>query len=905
VSATRCAPRLTPQGRLALIRSDDAPELPEARAAELESAFARGSGHGLLALGARRVKEELPPAFAWWREFAARLVAALCGRSPDPARGRGFEPPEAPEEADLLELVRTAPLMDGAEYLDVATLRGLWRDLAEAFAAEFDASGEPLDEFLKALDPAWNVVGRVHFNLAENRRDAEAPFAFVATYAAELGVGGAARHQPLGRALTEYAGAKNKDRLLSLLVPVQRAAERCAWLRDMVAAGEIFHPLRWTPQEAFRLLGDVQELERAGVVVRMPATWRAGRPPRPRVSGVVGERAPAGIGQDALLDFRAELSLDGEPLTSAETKELLAGTSGLVLLRGRWVEVDRDRLSGTLERFREAEKVAKAEGLSFADAMRLLAGANIAGGGDDATGSDSEWSHVGAGTWLAERLKGLRSPEAVARVHPGAALKATLRPYQEAGVRWLHLCSELGLGACLADDMGLGKTIQVLALLLVLRRDDGPKRERRPSLLVAPASLLANWASEIERFAPDLKALVAHPSAMTAERSTALAPRALASADLVITSYGFLLRAPELRDSAWDLVVLDEAQAIKNAASKQTRETKKLKARARIALTGTPIENRLGDLWSLFDFLLPGLLGSEREFARYVKRLAAGPAGSYGPLRDLVRPYILRRLKTDRTVIADLPEKTEVNAYCPLSRRQAALYQDAVRELAARIKGTDGIARRGLVLAFLMRFKQICNHPSQWLGDGAWDEDDSGKFARLRELAEVVAAKQEKLLVFTQFRETTEPLCAHLGRVFGRPGLVLHGETAVKARREQVTRFQTDETVPFFVLSLKAGGAGLNLTAASHVVHFDRWWNPAVENQATDRAFRIGQKRNVLVHKFVCRGTVEEKIDALIASKRALARDLLEGGAEVDLTALDDAELLRLVSLDLGAAQSE
>lgn len=352
-------------------------------------------------------------------------------------------------------------------------------------------------------------------------------------------------------------------------------------------------------------------------------------------------------------------------------------------------------------------------------------------------------------------------------------------------------------------------------------------------------------------------------------------------------------------------MILDEAQAIKNPEAKQTRAAKRLGAQARIALTGTPIENRLGDLWSIIDFINPGLLGSAKEFTRYTKRLADEPHNPYGPLRDLVRPYILRRLKTDRSVIADLPEKTEVKAFCQLGRTQAALYQQAVEELAAQLDDAEGIRRKGVVLAFLMRFKQICNHPSQWLGDGAWAEEDSGKWARLRELCEVVAAKQEKVLVFTQFREVTAPLAAFLGGVFGRPGLVLHGETAVRKRTELVARFQEDESVPFFVLSLKAGGAGLNLTAASHVVHFDRWWNPAVENQATDRAFRIGQTKNVLVHKFVCRGTVEEKIDALIESKKQLAQELLEGGAELNLTELGDEELLSLVALDLNAAIKE
>jgi non-specific serine/threonine protein kinase len=353
------------------------------------------------------------------------------------------------------------------------------------------------------------------------------------------------------------------------------------------------------------------------------------------------------------------------------------------------------------------------------------------------------------------------------------------------------------------------------------------------------------------------------------------------------------------------LVVLDEAQAIKNPDAKQTRAAKKLNARARCALTGTPIENRLGDLWSIFDFINPGLLGSAKEFTTLVKRLADRPHNPYAPLREVVRPYILRRLKTDKTVIADLPDKTEVKAFCQLSRKQAALYQQAVKELSAQLDDAEGIRRKGVVLSFLMRFKQICNHPSQWLGDGAWGEEDSGKWARLRDIAEVIAAKQEKVLVFTQFREVTAPLAAFLGSVFGRPGLVLHGETEVRKRKDLVRRFQEDEAVPFFVLSLKAGGAGLNLTAASHVVHFDRWWNPAVENQATDRAFRIGQTKNVLVHKFVCRGTVEEKIDQPIESKRRLSEDLLEGGAELLLTELKDDELLKLVALDINAAMKE
>jgi non-specific serine/threonine protein kinase len=792
--------------------------------------------------------------------------------------------------------------MTGAEYLTTAVLQCLWQELDSAFGLELSESKCGVQDFLKRRNAAWNLVGRVHFNLAENRKDEAAPFAFLATYTTRLSAHAKAQHLPLGQALREYAGAANKDRLLSLLLPVQQASESCSWLKAMVDAGEIFHPLRWRPHEAMQLLRDVPQLESAGVVVRMPATWQANRPPRPQVTAKVGGKVLSGVGQDALLDFRMEVTLDGETLTAAEVRELLAKSDGLALVRGRWVEVDRERLSRMMEYFGQVERTAAESGLSLREAMRMLAGADVAVGGESAA-SEADWAQVVAGPWLAETLRGLRSPEGLGRIDPGSALNGTLRPYQQVGVRWLYLLAKLGLGACLADDMGLGKTIQILSLLLVLRKQN--RGERKPSLLVAPASLLANWASELERFAPSLSSLIAHPSALPAADLMTLAPERLQDVDLVITSYGSLLRIPWLAEASWRLVVIDEAQAIKNPDAKQTRIAKMLKAQAKFALTGTPVENRIGDLWSIFDFINPGLLGSSKEFSNFVKRLEDRPHNPYAPLRELVRPYILRRLKTDKTVIADLPDKTEVKAFCQLSRKQAALYKQAVEELTEALDGADGIRRKGLVLSFLMRFKQICNHPSQWLGDGAWSEEDSGKWARLRDIAEVIAAKQEKVLVFTQFREMTAPLAAFLGSIFGRAGLVLHGETEVKKRKDLVRRFQEEEAVPFFVLSLKAGGAGLNLTAASHVVHFDRWWNPAVENQATDRAFRIGQNKNVLVHKFVCRGTVEEKIDQMIESKRQLSKDLIEGGADLLLTELQDQELLKLVALDLNTALKE
>src|ERR1700722_168188 len=505
--------RLTPHGRLIAEDHDDAPALDPAAHTRLAEAFAQGSGEGLVRLGAGEVGQALPPVLVWWRGFATRYVGGVCLNASGREDDNALPPVPPPDGGELAALALTAPVMEGAEYLTDAVLRTLWDEMAVAFAQAFARSGAGLQGFLNALNPAWNLVGRVHFNLAENRRDAAQPFAFMATDTTRLSAQARAQRVPLGRALREYAGA-NRDQLLSLLLPVQRASEHCGWLRAMVEAGEIYHPLRWTPAQALQFLSDGPQLEAAGIVIRAPSTWRAGRPSRPQVKASVGGKVPSVLGKDALLDFDMQITLDGERLSAAEIKKLLAGADGLQWLRGRWVEVDRGKLGRMLEHFREVEKAA-AGGLPFAEAMRLVAGANALEA-DEADVADTEWSQVVAGPWLAATLQNLRSPEGLAHVELGAEIKATLRPYQHAGVRWLYLLHRLGLGACLADDMGLGKTIQVLSLLSVLKNEssnsaDGTQ-QRSTSVLVAPASLLANWAAEIERFAPNLRTLIAHTS---------------------------------------------------------------------------------------------------------------------------------------------------------------------------------------------------------------------------------------------------------------------------------------------------------------------------------------------------------------------------------------------------------
>ena len=880
---------LLPSGHLYCFPSA-ATQTSETTSATIKTTFAQDTSAGLFHLAARKSDADLNASLQYWRNFACKYLSERClMEQSNPLQPDPIEPFTS---ADTMPLLLSLPPMPGAEYATANVLQDIRCSLDNWVCEQIRILGG-LDVLLAKKAPQWHQVGRVCFHLAENKNDPDYPFAFMATYAPELTKQGRIRHQPLGRALQEYAGAKNKKALIRLLSPVHLAAKSSAIIKELVDTGDIYHPLAWTPDEAYGFLQHATHYEQARVIVRLPDWWK--KRSRIRANVTIGEKGN-NFNTEALLDFELHIALGDEKLTRAELNQLKNTANGLVFMKGQWVEINQQRLDEALTHWKMVETEAASGGLSFAEGMRLLAGAPI-NLKDDSLNESREWLFVQPGKWLTNQLQALRSPEQVAAINPGAMLKATLRPYQQTGVNWLWLLSQLGIGACLADDMGLGKTMQVISLLLALKK----RHYQKPSLLLLPASLIGNWKAELERFAPSLRCQFIHSSHMHKKAINEMASdnATLQAFDLVITTYGTLMRQPWLQEHTWQLVILDEAQAIKNPSARQTKAVKTLNASARIALTGTPVENRLSDLWSLFDFLNPGLLGSASRFKSFVKTLSARSTDQYAPLRNLVSPYILRRLKTDRTIISDLPEKTEVSAYCGLSKAQALQYQLAVKQMTHAIENIDGIKRRGLVLSYLLRFKQICNHPAQWLGNDEYDPKQSGKFQRLENLCEEIVARQEKLLLFTQFREMTAPLADFLTQQFAQPGLVLHGGTAVKQRQKMVESFQQENGPPFFVLSLKAGGTGLNLTQASHVIHFDRWWNPAVENQATDRAFRIGQKRNVLVHKFICQGTIEEKIDTLIKEKTDLASNLLEGGAETLLTEMGDKELLQLVTLDI------
>lgn len=881
--------RLTPSGRLALdlAETDASPT-----AQDLSTRFAADWREGLFCLGARRDSLTQISAARFWAGVAARYLTAVCHLS----ESQTF--PEPPSHDELSAWVENAPPMPGGEYLRIDTLEAIWSSLV-AWGQKTMAQDGGIEHFLRNRAPGWNAVGRVTFHLAENPRDPGQPFAFMASFTTGVGPDGQVRHLPLRKALELYAGTRNKPALVKLLTPIQEAATRCDWVRIMVENGDIYRPMAWPTDRAYTLLRSIPPLEDSGLVVRVPDWWR--KRTRPKVGVVIGESSRPLLGVESLLDFHVSVTLDGTPLSPEDVDALLAGEDGLVLFKGTWVEVDRERLSQALEQWRTMEHEA-GDGLSFIHGMRLLAGTSPDLRDQSMVEEERNWCDVVSGQALREILHGLRHPARLEKPM-AAGVTATLRPYQHEGAAWLHFLSKLGLGACLADDMGLGKTLQVLAVL-----DHFREQNAGPSLLVLPASLLGNWRSEAERFAPRLRLLFAHPAETSRQDLDELArnpSQILEGIDLVVITYALVDRTPWMAKKEWNLVILDEAQAIKNHSTKQSKAVRRLKARARIALTGTPVENRVGDLWSLFDFLNPGLLGTATQFKRFLKDSENRP-NPLGPLRKLVAPYILRRLKTDRSIIADLPDKTETVRYCGLSRDQIKHYEFVVQSMEQGLaKGEDPMARRGLVLQSLMRLKQICNHPAQFTGQGDYVPDKSGKFVRLAEIAQELAERQEKALVFTQFREIIPALHDHLSAIFGRPGLVLHGGTAIGSRADLVRDFQSDAGPPFFVLSLKAGGTGLNLTAASHVIHFDRWWNPAVENQATDRCFRIGQHRNVLVHKFVTTGTIEEKIDRMIAGKKALAENILGADEEIRLTELSDTELIDLVRLDLSKAADQ
>lgn len=776
-----------------------------------------------------------------------------------------------PSEHSISVLLDSVPFVPGAEYINEDWIQERFAELIEIFRQEIKLYQGSVSLYLTEKSQHLRVPERIFFHLVETKKE-DYEFAFLATYATK-DMAGTVRHMPLEYALTEFHNSREK--LLELLSCLNKAAEISPLISGFMEKGELFHALRLSPAEAYEFLRDIPQIEEAGILCRIPDWWKK-QSAMVSLDVSMGEEKPIFVGIDAVLSMRPKLVVDGIVLTEEEVRNLLAQTEGLAFLKGKWIEVNHKKLEALLEQMDDCQ-----ESITLREALHM--------GLEQTESIDLDGAFkVSNGKWLSELLANLRAPAKIVSCKAPKTFHAALRAYQEVGLTWLAYMNQLGFGACLADDMGLGKTVQVLAYLDMLRETKKAKRV----LLVVPASLVGNWQKEAAKFSPKIGITVLHGKAVGELTEECQKSKSL----LTITTYGMILRMDVLTKETWDCIILDEAQAIKNPKTKQTRAIKQLKGKMRIAMTGTPIENELSNLWSLFDFLNKGLLGTAQEFSDFSKNLSNNPGG-YTKLRNMISPFLLRRLKTDKSIISDLPDKLETIDYVKLNKKQIVLYRKAVNNLAEKLEEAVGIERKGLILGALTKLKQICNHPDQYLGGEAYIPEESGKFEKLRELCETIYAKRERVLIFTQYKEITEQLKIFLETIFHAKGLVLHGSVPVKKRTELVEAFNGNNYIPFMVLSVKAGGTGLNLVAANHVIHFDRWWNPAVENQATDRAYRIGQDKKVLVHKMVCEGTIEEKINQMISSKKELAENVIGEGGENWITELSNDALISALQL--------
>nr|WP_189181576.1 DEAD/DEAH box helicase [Microbispora rosea] len=810
----------------------------------------------------RAVEQERPSAQVLMEALACLTDAAVRQALPERLL-RGHRPGRRSPLADrwTVALTGEAAALPGVSEEEAETLT---LPLREWFRAAHQLDG-PVRVCFRLIEPALADAGvwRVEFAL----QSAEDPSLYLPA--------------PLvwaGESVPGLPGRPDE----ALLAGLGRAARLYPKIDDALREAKPTH-VDLGVEGAFHFLRHAAPLlQSAGFGVQLPA-WagraRLGLKLTARSRSGPGAAAGQGFGLAQLVDFRAELAVGDETISEAELAELARLKVPLVRLRGQWVELDARQLGAAL-------KAVRRRGSGQTTVGEIIQ--EVVHGGDD----ELPLVEVDADGLLGDLLSG-QADRRLEPVSTPAAFHGTLRPYQERGLAWLSFMSEVGLGGILADDMGLGKTAQTLSLLLK-ERESGERAEA--TLLVCPMSLLGNWQKEAARFAPSLNVYVHHGAGRL--RGEELAER-VGAADLVLTTYGTALRDRDVLASfTWARVVCDEAQAIKNAAAGQAQAVRSLPARTRLALTGTPVENHLAELWSIMEFCNPGLLGSARAFRdRYQEPIERhGDEMATTALKRATGPFVLRRLKTDKTIISDLPDKLEMKVWCTLTPEQASLYQAVVEDMMGKIAGSEGIERRGNVLAAMAKLKQVCNHPAHLLKDGSRLAGRSGKLARLEELAEEIVGEGDKALVFTQYAEFGSMLQPYLAARLDRPVLWLHGGLPRKTRDLLVERFQTEDEPMIFLLSLKAAGTGLNLTAANHVIHVDRWWNPAVEDQATDRAFRIGQTRNVQVRKFICAGTLEERIDEMIERKKALAESVV-GTGEDWIASLSTAELRELFRL--------
>ena len=828
----------------------------EARLYEL---FSRSKGDFIFELAFSEI-DELSAAMAFLKYISQEYVKAVFN---DP----NFNLLEAPAEIDLPNTVieciaKNVPYVFGSQYVNPTWVRAQVDLLNHAYVSACTSSGDSPRVFFARRCRNMVIPSRIYFHLVENKQRDMFPFAFLATYT--VLTNGTATHAPLKNALREM---RDKRDLRALIQCITEISEHSTFIKRLLDSGEIFYPIKFTNEEAYSFLKESALYEQHGVICRIPAWYNDNNN---SIKVDLDEKKlyqPGFINKAVINAFAPQMIYHGIPISVDEAKELLSRKEGLEQVKGRWVENNHQQLEAMLA---EYESLV-GDGTTLLDIIRNKSG--FVSKKASSTPVKIEFSRED----FVEQFFG-RAISSAATAPVPLAFSKVLRHYQVDAFNWLYALKGLGMGACLADDMGLGKTVEILAFLKRMQ-DEGASRV----LIIVPATLVDNWRHEVRKFAPGMSPFVLRGNNEPNGDSV--------MSFLTICTYQTAVKSDYISHVKWDAVVLDEAQAIKNYYTAQAKKVKALNSNMRIAMTGTPIENNLVELWSIFDFINPGLLGSRQEFISLYTRLKMQPDG-YKDLKALINPFILRRLKTDKTIVSDLPEKNEIDVKITLAKEQIILYKNIVEAMNASIRRIhDKREEKIIVMTSLMKLKQVCNHPSQYYGDTYYDPQQSGKFIELKWICETINEKNEKVLVFTQFKEIIPALNELLEGVFNQKGFCIDGATSMKKRDEYVQSFQAGNA-PYMILSLKTAGVGLNLTAAQNVIHFDRWWNPAVENQATDRAYRIGQQSNVTVYKFISANTIEEVINTMLINKQELA-DLMINDLDGNiLSKLSTEELL-------------
>ena len=762
-------------------------------------------------------------------------------------------------------IVENVPYVLGSQYVDSTWVRDQVDLLNRSYVLACTSSGDSPRAFFARRSRNIVIPSRVYFHLVENKQRDNYPFAFLATYT--VLINGKATHAPLKNALREMPDKKD---LWTLIKSINDISNHSAFIKHLLDSGEIFYPIKFTNEEAYSFLKEINLYERHGVICRIP-NWYNDNNNSIKVDLDEKKLFQQGIiNKETINAFAPQMIYHGIPISVDEARDLLSRKEGLEQVKGRWVENNHQQLEAMIA---EYESLA-ADGTTLLDIIRNKSGFT----NKKANGSlvKIEFSRENFVEQFFERAF-----SSVATAPIPEIFDKVLRHYQVDAYNWLYTLKGLGMGGCLADDMGLGKTVEVLAFLKRIK-DEGASRV----LIIVPATLVDNWRHEVRKFAPEMVPFILRGNNEPSKDSV--------MSFLTICTYQTAVKSEYISRVKWDVVVLDEAQAIKNYYTAQAQKVKTLNSVMRIAMTGTPIENNLLELWSIFDFINPGLLGTRLEFLALYTRLKEQLDG-YKALKSLINPFILRRVKTDKTIISDLPEKNEIDVTITLTKEQIILYNNVVDVMNNSIrKIRDRREEKIIILTSLMKLKQVCNHPSQYYGDTFYDFQKSGKFIELRRICETINEKNERVLVFTQFKEIIPALNELLEIVFNQKGLCIDGSISMKKRDEYVQAFQAGKA-PFMILSLKTAGIGLNLTAAQNVIHFDRWWNPAVENQATDRAYRIGQQKNVTVYRFISANTIEEVINSMLINKQELADMMINDLEGSVLSKISTEELLKAV----------